>query len=75
MEAAKLHIRQLVDVLSEMNEREDCGFDTYELRMNMIFAGLPGMGEMTIARIVGKILYEMDILYEGRLWRFLSANC
>lgn len=75
MEAAKLHIRQLVDVLSEMNEREDRGFDTYELRMNMIFAGLPGMGEMTIARIVGKILYEMDILYEGRLWRFLSANC
>ncbi|WCF10232.1 hypothetical protein NDS46_10455 [Paenibacillus thiaminolyticus] len=65
MEAAKLHIRQLVDVLSEMNEREDCGFDTYELRMNMIFAGLPGMGQMTIARIVGKILYEMDILYEG----------
>nr|WP_240927939.1 DNA translocase FtsK [Paenibacillus thiaminolyticus] len=67
MEAAKLHIRQLVDVLSEMNEREDCGFDTYELRMNMIFAGLPGMGEMTIARIVGKILYEMDILYEGEV--------
>lgn len=65
MDAAKLHIRQLVDVLSEMNEREDRGFDTYELRMNMIFAGLTGMGQMTIARIVGKILYEMDILYEG----------
>ncbi|RJG22251.1 DNA translocase FtsK [Paenibacillus thiaminolyticus] len=67
MEAAKLHIRQLVDVLSEMNEREDRGFDTYELRMNMIFAGLPGMGQMTIARIVGKLLYEMDILYEGEV--------
>ena len=79
MEAAKLHIRQLVDVLSEMNEREGRGFDTYELRMNMIFAGLPGMGQMKIARIVGKILYEMDILHEGEVvevpfWELLGPD-
>lgn len=67
MEAAKQHVRQLVDVLSEMKEREDLGLDTYELRMNMIFAGLPGMGQMTIAHIVGKLLYEIDILYEGEV--------
>lgn len=67
MEAAKQHVRHLVDVLSEMKEREDLGFDTYELRMNMIFVGLPGMGQMTIARIVGKLLYELDVLYEGEV--------
>ncbi|BFH14890.1 AAA family ATPase [Paenibacillus melissococcoides] len=67
MEAAKQHVRKLVHVLSEMNGREDLGFDTYELRMNMIFAGLPGMGQMTIARILGKLLYELDVLYEGEV--------
>lgn len=51
---------------SEKRKKADLQVDTSQ-SLNMIFAGNPGTGKTTIARVVAKMLHEMGVLKSGQL--------
>ncbi|HBI27276.1 MAG TPA: stage V sporulation protein K, partial [Peptococcaceae bacterium] len=47
--------------------REKALLHTEHLVLHMIFKGNPGTGKTTVARIMGKLLYSMEVLSQGQL--------
>lgn len=50
----------------EKRKKADLAVDTTQ-SLNMIFAGNPGTGKTTIARVVAEMLHEMGVLKSGQL--------
>lgn len=48
-------------------KREKLGLSTEKTVLHMIFKGNPGTGKTTIARIIGKLLYEAGLLEKGHV--------
>ena len=68
MEEVKNFIRSQYTMLQaeKMRRKANIGVDTTQ-SLNMIFAGNPGTGKTTMARIVAEMLHSMDILKSGQL--------
>lgn len=48
-------------------ERETVGLRNERQVLHMLFKGNPGTGKTTIARVIGKLLFKMEILSKGHL--------
>lgn len=64
-------VKKLVSEVSAyvqiQRRREKASLHTEQLVLHMIFKGNPGTGKTTIARIMGKLLYSMEVLSQGHL--------
>jgi stage V sporulation protein K len=64
-------VKKLVSEVSAyvqiQHRREKASLHTEQLVLHMIFKGNPGTGKTTIARIMGKLLYSMEVLSQGHL--------
>lgn len=60
-------VRELQAFIEIRGRREKEGLSTDALVLHMVFRGNPGTGKTTVARILGRILKEMDILQKGHL--------
>ncbi|RAI97059.1 SpoVK/Ycf46/Vps4 family AAA+-type ATPase [Paenibacillus pabuli] len=61
----KDEIKRILNFIEIEQKRIDKGISSEKMSMHMIFAGPPGTGKTTVARIVGKFLKGIGILSNG----------
>ena len=72
--AVKEYVFGLADNLQVQQRRAAAGFKTASLSMHMIFAGNPGTGKTTIARLVARYLKAIGALKGGQLVEVTRAD-
>lgn len=67
LESVKDSVRKLVSSLKVAKLREEKGLKVIPRNLHSVFAGNPGTGKTTIARLLSKIYKEMGVLEKGHL--------
>lgn len=67
MESLKAQIIDFSKYIEFTKKAKEAGLKLPAQSMHMVFTGNPGCGKTTIARIVAKMLYDLDILHENKL--------
>lgn len=62
LESVKSEVREFIAVTRMNKVRKDKGFDTSGVTLHSMFLGNPGTGKTTVARLIGKLLYENGII-------------
>ncbi|RBW69929.1 stage V sporulation protein K [Bacillus taeanensis] len=67
MDSIKKVIKEIYAWIYINNCRKDYGLKQDKQALHMVFKGNPGTGKTTVARLIGKLFFEMNVLTKGHL--------
>ncbi|ASS91479.1 stage V sporulation protein K [Aeribacillus composti] len=67
MEEVKRLLKEIYAWIFVNKKREEQGLKTGRQALHMLFKGNPGTGKTTIARLIGKLFFQMNVLSKGHL--------
>lgn len=67
MEEMKKTMKEIYAWIYVNKKREEKGLKAGKQALHMMFKGNPGTGKTTIARLIGKLFYQMNVLSKGHL--------
>lgn len=67
MKNVKAFVKEIYAWLYINQCRQEFGLKQEKQALHMLFKGNPGTGKTTVARLLGKLFYEMDVLSKGHL--------
>lgn len=67
LQNVKKEVQSLINLIRVRKMREKHGMPGMDMSYHMVFAGSPGTGKTTVARLVARIYKELGILSKGQL--------
>ncbi|MFJ3671528.1 right-handed parallel beta-helix repeat-containing protein [Streptomyces sp. NPDC090106] len=74
LHAVKQEVGDLVSVLAAARQREAVGLPAPRLSHHLVFAGPPGTGKTTVARLYADLMHSLGVLPRGQLVEVARAD-